>query len=187
MLTPEFLPFPELETNRLLLRRIVRDDIPALFKMRSDKKVMQYIDRPLAESLDDAALLIAKIDDALLLNDGITWGINLKEDPELIGTIGYWRIDKPNHRAEIGYLLKTQMQGKGLMQEAISTVIKYGFEQIRLHSIEANVNPLNDASKKILEKNGFVQEAYFRENYYYNGKFLDSNIYSLLNRAENQI
>ncbi len=183
MLTPNFSPFPSLQTHRLTLRRIDKADAPELFTLRSDKRVMQFIDKPIAESIDDALLLLAKIDDSLLLNDGITWAICLNKDPKLIGTIGFWRLDKPNFRAEIGYMLMPEMQGRGLMQEAISTVIKFGFENMQLHSIEANVNPLNSLSKKILEKNGFVQEAYFKENYYYNGKFLDSAIFSLLVEA----
>ena len=180
MLNPNFSPFPILQTQRLTLRHIDKSDAPDLFKLRSDKRVMQFIDRPMAESVQDALTLITKIEDSLLQNDGITWAISLKEDPKLIGTIGFWRLDKPNYRAEIGYMLMPEMQGKGIMQEAISTVIKFGFENLQLHSIEANVNPLNILSKKILEKNGFVQEAYFKENYYYDGKFLDSAIYSLV-------
>jgi ribosomal-protein-alanine N-acetyltransferase len=53
---------------------------------------------------------------------------------------------------------------------------------MNLHSIEANINPENIASRKLLEKTGFVREAYFKENYFFNGKFIDSEIYSLLNK-----
>jgi len=66
------------------------------------------------------------------------------------------------------------------MQEAFSEVVNYGFKVMKLHSIEANVNPANEASIKLLEKNNFIREAYYEENYYYNGKFLDTAIYSLL-------
>ncbi len=66
------------------------------------------------------------------------------------------------------------------MQEALNVVLDYGFNIMRLHSVEADVNPMNIASIKILEKNNFVREAHFRENYYYSGKFLDSYVYSLL-------
>ena len=187
MLTPNFEPFPIIQTEHLVLRRISISDVAEIFNMRSDTRVMKYIDRPIAESLDDALILIAKIDESLSLNDGITWGIALNENQELIGTIGFWRIDKPNYRAEIGYLMKMEWQGKGLMQEAMSVVISYGFGNMQLHSIEANVNPENILSKKILEKNGFVQEAYYKENYFHNGSFLDSAIYSLLTPKENSL
>jgi ribosomal-protein-alanine N-acetyltransferase len=67
------------------------------------------------------------------------------------------------------------------MNEALTEVLKFGFQTIGLQSVEANVNPKNAASIKLLIKNGFNREAYFRENYYFNGQFLDSAIYSLIN------
>ena len=141
---------------------------------------MKYLDRPMAKSKQDAADLILKITEALQTNDGITWGVALKSDPTLIGTIGFWRIVKGHYRAEIGYMLHPDHQGKGLMQEAMDAVIHYGFHELKLHSVEANVNPKNITSIKILERNKFTREAWFKENYYYNGKFLDSFIYSLV-------
>lgn len=175
-----FNDFPVLHTERLVLRKISSDDVENLFLLRSNQDVMHYLDRPLAASKDDAASLINKITDSLNANEGITWGMAIRSQPALIGTIGYWRILKEHYRAEIGYMLHPDHQGKGLMQEAFDAVIHYGFKNMSLHSIEANVNPGNAASIKILEKNKFTREAWFRENYYYNGKFLDSFIYSRL-------
>ncbi len=180
MMPLSFSPFPDLSTGRLNLRRIMSSDIPALFHLRSDKKVMAYIDRPIAVSEADAKELIRKIDESLKNNDGITWGIFLRGDEQLIGTIGYWRIDRENYRAEIGYLLDPIHQGKGLMQEALDEVIRFGFHEMKLHSVEAHVNPENAASIRLLEKNKFVREACFRENYFFNGLFKDSFIYSRL-------
>lgn len=180
MLQLNFNPFPKLFTERLVLREISAADVKEVFQLRSDKNVMQFLDRPLAQTTDDAMALIQKIADGHEKNENITWAITLQNQPELIGTIGFWRIDKENYRAEIGYLLHPGQQGKGLMQEAIATVLKYGFQTIKLHSVEANVNPANNASIKLLEKNKFVKEAHYKENYFYDGKFLDSAIYSLL-------
>ena len=180
MLQLNFNPFPELSTERLVLREISSADTKEIFQLRSDKNVMQFLDRPLAQSIDDAMALIKKIADGHDKNENITWGITLQKLPKLIGTIGFWRIDKENYRAEIGYLLHPGEQGKGLMQEAISAVLTYGFKTMGLHSVEANVNPANNASIKLLEKNNFTKEAHFKENYFYNGRFLDSAIYSLL-------
>lgn len=180
MLHTHFDPFPELYTERLALRRITDEDTDELFLLRSDSGAMQYIDRPLALTPADAVKLIRVIDDLMINGDGITWGIYLKTAPGLIGTIGLWRIIKEHYRAEIGYLLSPAWQRRGLMQEAMEKVLDYGFSVIGLHSVEANVNPANEASIRILEKNHFVREAYFKENYLYNGVFKDSVIYSLL-------
>lgn len=180
MLEISLSPFPILETERLRLRQVTEQDAPSIFDLRSNVAVMKYLDRPPARNLEDALDLIEKIRYSFDHNEGITWAICMKEDQHLIGTIGYWRIDKPHHRAEIGYMLHEIYQGKGIMQEAISAVLNFGFRTLNLHSIEANVNPKNEASIRLLERNGFRQEAYFRENYFYNGMFLDSSIYSLL-------
>ena len=181
MLSPNFSPFPELITERLELKKITTDHAADLFDMRSHKEVMKYIDRPVAQSIDEASALIKVITDRLESNDGITWGIFTKEKPtKLIGTVGFWQMQKEHYRAEIGYMLHPSLQGKGFMQEAIAEVLHYGFSVMQLHSVEANVNPDNNASKKLLSKLGFVQEAYFKENYFANGRFVDSAIYSLL-------
>lgn len=175
-----FSPFPNLVTSRLLLRRITSDDATSIFALRSDEQAMQFIDRPRAKTIDDAMALITIMNVALDNSEGITWGISLKDNQALIGSIGFWRLDKANYRAEIGYMLKPEMQGKGLMSEAMEAVLQYGFNNMLLHSVEANVNPLNKASRKLLEKHRFKQEALFTENYYYDGKFLDSCIFSLV-------
>lgn len=180
MLQISFYPFSNLITERLLLREINTNDAQEIFTLRSSKTIMQYIDRPMAATKADALKYIGIIADALKNNEGITWGISLADDLMLIGTIGFWQIQKENYRAEIGYMLNDAFQRRGIMQEAISVVLDYGFNIMKLHSVEANVNPANEASIKLLEKNNFIREAYFKENYYYDGKFLDSYVYSLL-------
>lgn len=148
MLGFSFTPFPKLDTERLQLRQITGEDENDLFLLRSDERVMRFLDRPMARSNEDAAELIQKINQSLQTNDGITWGISLKNDPVLIGTIGYWRIIKEHYRAEIGYMLRPAYHGKGFMQEAMTAVLEYGFQTMQLHSVEANVNPKNEDSIK---------------------------------------
>jgi len=180
MLTINLYPFPILETSRLILRQINKNDANEIFILRSDTKVMEYIHRPLAKTLDDALQLIQIIIDAEINNNGITWAIILKENGQLIGTIGYWQIKKEHYRAEIGYLLSPDFQRKGMMQEALTTVIHYGFAEMKLHTIEADVDPKNTPSISLLERNKFVKEGYFKENYFFDGKFSDTVVYSLL-------
>ena len=180
MLVLNFNPFPQISTQRLLLRAVSPSDANEIIAIRSNKETMKYIDRPLTVSTEDALQLIKKIIDHAAANEAITWAITLQNNNSLIGTIGFWKIDKEHHRAEIGYLLHSGHHQKGIMQEALSAVLDFGFTNMQLHSVEANINPANEASKKLLEKNKFIQEAYFKENFFYNGKFLDSVIYSLL-------
>ncbi len=180
MLQLLFSPFPELSTGRLLLKQITPADAPALFVLRADENVMRYIDRPLAKTEEDVLPLIHLITQGLEKNDSLTWGIFLKDDPRLMGTIGFWRILPEHYRAEIGYLLHPALQGKGMMSEAMKAVLAYGFGAMQLHSVEAHVNPANAASIALLQKHRFVREAYFKENYFARGQFMDSAVYSLL-------
>ena len=79
-------------------------------------------------------------------------------------------------------MLLPEYQGKGIISEAINEVVNYGFEVMKLHSIEAIIDPENFASEKVLQKNGFVKEAHLKENEFYDGRFLDTVIYSILNQ-----
>lgn len=181
MLKLNFKPFPLLETKRLLLRDVNKKDIAALFNLRSNKQAMEFIDRPLASNTDEIKAFIKLINKKTKNNETISWAITLKDAPEkLIGTISFHRIELENYRAELGYMLMPEYWNNGFISEAIPMVIDYGFNTMKLHSIEANINPNNTLSRKILEKFGFKKEAYFKENYYYNGKFLDTEILSLL-------
>ena len=180
MLTINFDPFPVLSTKRLNLRKVTEDDVNEIFFLRSDKRVMEYLDRAPALSNEDALDFIKKINNLEKNNDCVTWAITLHREEKLAGTICYWNITKEHYRAEIGYALNPDHQGKGIMQEAMAAIIDHGFKTMKLHSIEANVNPHNTASVKLLKRNNFIREGYFKENYFYDGKFLDSAIYSLV-------
>lgn len=182
MLAISFTPFPILSTERLLLRQMEDTDAGQLLKLRSDPITMQFLDKPPMESLAEALLLIKKINSDLSSDEGITWGIALQENPGLlIGTIGFWRIVKEHYRAEIGYMLLPEYFNKGYMKEALKSAIDFGFNKLKLHSIEANINPGNTASAALLKSTGFIQEAYYRENFYFGGVFKDSAVYSLVN------
>ena len=75
----------------------------------------------------------------------------------------------------------TEYKEKGISSEAIKEVVLYGFDVMKLHSIEAIIDPENFPSEKVLQKNGFVKEAHLKENEYSEGRFLDTGIYSILN------
>lgn len=181
MLELNFFPFPGITTEKLLLRRMTEKDAGEILFLRSSKEVMKYIDRPRAISMQDAEGFLDNVNSSLDANDGITWGITMKENPEkLIGTIGYYRMKKEHYRAEIGYMLHPAFWKKGIMKEAILAVLEYGFNIMRLHSIEAHINADNAASAGVLEATGFIKEAHFKEDFFFDGTFRDTVIYSRL-------
>lgn len=177
-----FTTFPELECERLLFRKIMLGDAKDLFLIRSNDDAMRYMDVPRHYSISDAKKLITAVEESYKKKTGINWAIIERHLNSFVGYFGFFRIIPEHCRAEIGYALKPEYWGKGYMYETINRMVRFGFDEMNLHSIEANVNPLNERSKKVLERIGFKKEAYFRENYLFDGKFLDSIIYSLLEK-----
>jgi len=182
MLTINFHPFKNLETERLLLRRVSYDDVNEILELRGNPETMKYIPRPLVTNADEALAHIKLIDDKIERNEGINWAITIKGNPKLIGVIGHYRIQPENHRCEIGYMILPQYNGQGYVTEAVKAVLQYGFDDLQMHSIEGVIDPDNIASEKVLLKNGFVKEAHILENELWDGKFWDTVIYSLLKR-----
>ena len=186
MLEINFHPFKNLETERLLLRRVAATDVNEILELRSNPETMKFIPRPLVTNKEEALEHFRLIDDKIEKNEGINWAITLKGTTKLIGIIGHYRLQPENHRCEIGYMILPQYNGEGIVTEAIKVVLQYGFEDLNMHSIEAVIDPENYASERVLQKNGFVKEAHFLENELYEGKFCDTVIYSLLKRNFNK-
>ena len=178
MVELNFDPFPVIETKRLLIRKVLMDDAEGIFGLRTNEAAMKYIKKPKLLSIDDAKELIKKMNEP----DRIQWGITLRKENKIIGTIGFHRVEKEHYRAEVGYMLHPDHWNTGIMSEAITIVIDHGFNKMQLHSIEAIINPDNDVSRKLLKKFGFIKEAYFKENFFFEGKFFDSEVYSLVKK-----
>ena len=177
-----FLPFKNLVSDRLLLRQITPADVNEIFAMRSNADVMKYVPRPLCTNLDEAMTLINMMQQKIETNEGINWAITQKGNNTLIGFIGHYRIQWENFRSEIGYMLIPEYQNKGIVSEAVQLVIDYGFKEMKMHSLEAVIDPKNIASARVLEKNHFIKEGHFKENGFFEGKFIDSVFYSLLGK-----
>lgn len=181
MLKLNFTPFPELKTERLLLRRIRMDDAADIFFLRSDERVLKYLGKEPATSIEQAKTFIMQVNNSADANESIIWAITLKDNPaRVIGTICYWRVQPENYRAEIGYALHPEYWRKGIMKEGILKVLDYGFETMKLHSVEARTGIDNIASGAILQATGFVKEAHLKEEFFFRGEFLDTIIYSRL-------
>lgn len=180
MLTLDLSVFPVLRTERLVLRELEGEDAPALFAMRCDERVMRHIPRGRPAAIAEVEQLIGRIAEERAANNGITWGITLSQRGPLIGTIGFYRLRKEHHRGEVGYLLHPDHWGCGYAGEALDAAVQHGFHALGFHSIEAVTDPANHASNRLLAGHGFEQEAHFRENCHWNGRFLDSLVWSRL-------
>lgn len=177
-----FKEFPILHTERLVLRKIDNvKDVADFYVIRSNQDSMSHIPRPVATSEQDVIDLINLGNEQYEKSEMMSLAITLKDSDKFIGAIGFYRINWEAHRTEIGYILNSEYTGKGYMHEACMALIKFAFEVVDFHSLEAVINADNYASIKVVEKLGFVREAYFKENTVRNSKFIDTVIYSLLN------
>jgi ribosomal-protein-alanine N-acetyltransferase len=152
---PGLSPFPDLIAGRVRLRQLTLGDEQEVFLLRSDEEVNRYLDRPRANNIEDVRQYIQKIRSGIQEEKWLYWAICLRSDPRLIGTICLWNISRETFRAEIGYELLPEWQGKGIMREALPAVLKYGFSRLGLEEIEAVLAPENLRSLRLLEAHHF--------------------------------
>ncbi len=159
----DFTTFPVLETERLTLRKLNLNDTKAIFGLRTNKEVVEFIDRKTLNNLSETRAFIDRISQLTTNNKGVFWVIESKNNNQVIGTIGLRNFEDEEDYAEIGYELDPSYQQKGFMSEAFEVVLKYGFKQMELKTIEAFTHKNNTASISLLEKQKFVFEPEIKD------------------------
>jgi [ribosomal protein S5]-alanine N-acetyltransferase len=171
---------PTIDASRVSLRWISASDTDAFYAIYSNLEVMRYWSTPPLANREAAVNLINKIQEDWKRRAILKWGIALRTDDQLIGSLTLFNLDFTHRRAEIGYALGRDHWGQGYMNEALMAVLKYAFEVLDLHRIEADVDPRNAASIKTLERLGFQREGYLRERWQISGEIQDAFFYGLL-------
>lgn len=171
-----FDPFPELETDRLLLRALETTDNKAIFRLRTNVQVNRYIMREREKTQKEIDGFVLRIRNGIAENKWIYWVITKRDSGTFVGTICLWNFAFDAPEAELGYELLPVHQGKGLMQEALQAVVRFGFDTLKLQQISAYTNKANERSIRLLERNQF---QYIPERK--DGNFADNLIYALKN------
>ena len=169
-----------INTSRLSLRWISGDDVDAFYAIYSNPEVMRYWSTPPLADRDAASKLVNEIHEGFRRRELLKWGIALRSDNSLIGSITLFKPDFTHRRVEIGYALGRAHWGNGYMHEALQAVLTYAFEKLEFHRIEADVDPRNAASIRTLERLGFQREGYLRQRWQVNGEIQDALFYGLL-------
>ena len=173
-----FAEFPEIETERLLLREILPEDVDAIFRIFSSEDVTRYCDLVTYTDPAQAAELIDFFDECFELERAIRWGIERKEDGALIGTCGF--VWLRTYRGEIGYDLHPDYWGQGYMREALDAILDFGFSELGLNRIEALVMVENERSARLLRALGFQEEGVLRQHDFFKGQFHDMRLFAIL-------
>lgn len=175
-----------IKTNRLHIRRLEHTDVESIYEIFSNSEVTRYWGLPQMTDLSQANEFISETHIGFQNGNLLEWGIMETNTQRLIGVCAYSSFDKMNKQAEIGFALHEDMWGKGFMKELLSAFIPFGFNELSLHRIEADVDTRNQASISLLEQFGFKREGYLRERYHLNGEYQDAIIYALLAREFNE-
>lgn len=171
---------PTIYAPRVRLRHLEETDVDSLFAIFSDTETMRYWSCPPYKEPAEAAKLLAEIHKHFQQKTLFQWGIALVTDNKIIGTSTIFNLDAKNRRAEIGYVLNRQFWGKGFVNEALNSLLNFAFSEMNLHRIEADVDPRNAASIRVLERLGFQKEGYLRERWLVGDGIQDTLFYGLL-------
>lgn len=172
----------ELDTLDLHLRRVALSDAEGLFEMLSDPESMKYWSSPPVSEVGDALAVLREDVESDARGDSICWAVTLNGKDEMIGKCILFQFSQANRRAEIGFILNRKYWRRGLMLQALQAVIQFAFNTLKLHRIEADVDPDNDGSLGILEKLGFEREGLFRDRWLMHDEWVDSVMLGLLKR-----
>ncbi|WP_288380385.1 GNAT family N-acetyltransferase [uncultured Massilia sp.] len=177
---------PILTTDRLTLRPLTRSDADDLYAVFSDPAVMRYWSAEPWTSVASAEKAISQALDAYRDASEVRFGVELAQSGILVGTVNLHHFFGQNRRCELGYALGSAWWGKAYATEALSAALDYGFHELRLNRVEADIDPRNAASAAVLERLGFRKEGYMPERWFVHGQMADTVNYGLLKRYWDQ-
>jgi RimJ/RimL family protein N-acetyltransferase len=177
------MPFFEpatLTTPRLLMRPPRQEDANALFAMWSDADAMRYFSFAAMTNLDQARDRIARVMKTSAEGKDFVCMVESRVTGEVLGDCALFNANEQCRRAEIGFSLQRKHWGRGHMTEAASALIEHGFGPLNLRRIEADIDPRNVASARLLERLGFIREGLLRERWIVGDEVSDSALFGLL-------
>jgi [ribosomal protein S5]-alanine N-acetyltransferase len=176
---------PTIYAPRVSLRPLSDKDTDLLYEVYSDPEVMRYWGGAPMKDRREIKEFLAGIPKDLGQRRCIQWGVARRTDNRIIGTFAFFSLDMIARKAEIGFALGRAHWGVGYMHEALQAALGYGFNEMDLRRIEADVDPRNLSSIRLLERVGFRSEGYLRERWFVDGETEDSVFYGLLRREWN--
>ena len=176
-------PVPPLEGARIRLRALAPDDAAALFALYSDARVMRYWSFPAWTDIQQAVEKLAHVERDRALLESLPWAATLRDDDALVGTCTLFGIQREHLRGVVGYALSPSLWGRGLATEMLQCALLHAFDVLGLERIEADIDPRNHASCRLVERLGFRREGYLRERWRVGGGIQDTALYGLLRRG----
>jgi RimJ/RimL family protein N-acetyltransferase len=174
--------FNTIATERLVLRLLAPEDALVMYAIFSDPEVMRYGAGSPWTTMEQADEYLVKGAEDLSRGTALRVGIALQSTGMLVGQAALWAFSEQNRRCDIGYSLAREHWGKGYASEAVRALLGYGFDRLDLNRVEADIDPRNAASARVLERLGFEREGYMPERWIVGGEVCDTVFYGLLKR-----
>lgn len=175
-----FDDMPRLETPRLILRRLEMRDAPDLFDYSRDPQVAKHVLWDAQTSVSEARAYVRYMLRRYRAGEPASWGIEEKETGRVVGTIGYMWYQRDNNACEVGYSLARRRWNRGYMTEALAEVLRFSFEELGVHRVEAQHEVENTASGAVMRKCGMRKEGTLRGRLYNKGRYVDVDLYAML-------
>ncbi len=175
-----FDDMPRLETPRLILRRLEMRDAPDLFDYSRDPQVAKHVLWDAQTSVSEARAYVRYMLRRYRAGEPASWGIEEKETGRVVGTIGYMWYQRDNNACEVGYSLARRRWNRGYMTEALAEVLRFSFEELGVHRVEAQHEVENAASGAVMRKCGMRKEGTLRGRLYNKGRYVDVDLYAML-------
>lgn len=166
-----FSNMPTLKSERISLRPMHPMDAEDMYDYAKREEVTRYLLWSPHENISYTKDYLRYIQGRYALGDFYDWAIIDREIRRMIGTCGFTKIDVANNAAEIGYVLHPDFWGKGYAAEAAECVLAFGFDELKLHRIEARFMQPNERSRRVMEKVGMTFEGYHKDLVFVKGAY----------------
>ena len=169
-----------------MLREFKAEDAQAVFGIFSQDSVTRTLNSDVMQSIEEAEKKVSIRKEMFEVNRGIRWAIEpVRNDDTIIGSCGYYLLNRDSYSCEIGYELHPRYWRQGIMTEALTAIINFGYSDsffFNLNRIQALTYIESENSKGLLKKLGFREEGILRDYAYWKDEFHDLVCFSLLRR-----
>lgn len=177
--------FPIITTPRLVLRAHTEEDQDEYLRLFSDKEALRYYGRMKAiGSLADARAEIIGLQNQFLSSQVTKWAVMIQENSQYIGCVGIKDYMNRHRRGTLSCIIAPEHWGQGYAQEALGSVIHYGFTELSLNRIQAFVDPKNHRAVNMFTRLGFNLEATLNEYEIECDNYINISIFGLINREQ---
>ncbi len=159
---PRLFPFtlpPKIETDNLIIQALTIEHLEEYHGLCREESTMKLYGLKPHQKIEDTQNTLDVLDQWFRANTAIRWGIfsknDLQEKNSLVGDIGYWQFDVLRNRGELGAKISLRFKSRGWGYEACSAVIDFGFKELGLQGVDANISLANKASMALVKKLGF--------------------------------